>query len=423
MTSGSGVQSTNRTLLLLNTGAGENLGDRAMLINTVRLLRERHPDWTLLVSSRTPAFIAEEYRLTPVSFMIDCLSRWAGRHHGASAHKWTSLFHATLGTIEFLLLALVAITCRAISYRPAGRFMEAEFLRSLLDTDAVYFVGGGYLTDQGKLECRALLTTGLLATWLRKPVVLSGQGLGPYSTPLTRWLLRRVATRATMIGLRDAGKGQALLASLGVPVTHVETVCDDALTLPARHTVEAEPKTIGIHWRVSPHQADTARVQQTLEETLDKLARNGWTILLFQFHEREKYEADIYTRWLASGRWPKARVIRDLDPRALRAEVARCTVGLGMAYHFSVFALSAAVPVLGLWHKPYYRDKIAGLMAAFEHPEWALDDRDISSEQLYAVLTQIASSDCRETLHARGRALAATHQDWQNRLNARLSVL
>ncbi|QSI78151.1 polysaccharide pyruvyl transferase family protein [Niveibacterium microcysteis] len=418
------MQNRQKTLLLLNTGAGENLGDRAMLTNTVGRLRAQYPDWQLLVSARTPGFLVEEFRLERVSFMIDCLSRWGLRPSSAvHGSRLTQLLYATLGTTEFVLLALVALVCKAASRRPLGRFMEAEFIRTLLDADAVLFVGGGYLTDQGKLECRALLTTGLLAMYLRKPVILSGQGLGPFSTRLTRWLMRRVTNHAEMIGLRDSGHGKSLLVSLGVSTAKAETVCDDALTLSPSYIAQSLPKTIGIHWRVSPHQADTQRVQNVLECMLDKLACDGWTILLFQFHEREKYEASIYRQWLSSGRWPSARLIKDRDPRVLRAEIASCTVALGMAYHFSVFALAAAVPVLGLWHKPYYRDKIGGLMTAFGHPEWALDDRVISPDSLYETLTKMAASDCRPALVKRGSELAALHEDWQTRVDTRLSQI
>jgi len=395
-----------------------------MLVNTVRQLRARHPDWKLLVSARTPSFLMEEFQLSSVSFLIDCLSRWGIQPApSGSATRVMRLFYPLLGTLEFLLLALTAVLCKALSWRPSGGFMEAEFLRSLLEADAVHFVGGGYLTDQGKLECRAVLATGLLATWLGKPVVLSGQGLGPYTTAVTRWMMRGVVAKAEMIGLRDSGNGRDVLASLGAPTSKTETVCDDALTLTPSYKANACPKTVGVHWRVSPHQADTARVQLELERLLDRFADRNWTILLFQFHEREKYEAEIYAGWLASGRWPHAELIRDRDPRVLRAEIARCTVGIGMAYHFSVFALAAAVPVLGLWHKPYYRDKIGGLMTAFEHPEWALDDRSISADGLYTMLAQMAGSDCRDALRARGHTLAALHQDWQARVDARLSAL
>ncbi len=418
------MRAATKTLLLLNTGVGENLGDRAMLTNTVRQLRQKHPDWRLLVCARTPDFLVAEFHLTKVSFVVDCLSRWSFRRRPTrTSARLTRFFHATLGTAEFFLLTLVVMACRTFQIRPISHIMEAELLNSLLDADAVYFIGGGYLTDQGKLECRALLTTALLAAWLKKPIILSGQGLGPYSTFLTQYLMRQVVKKADMVGLRDAGGGIRVLSRLGAPVNRTEIVCDDALTLPPSNTLAPRPRTIGVHWRVSPHQADTSRVQFILEALLDRLSEEGWTIWLFQFHERDNYEAQIYEHWVASRRWPGARIVRDQDPRVLRAEIARCTLGIGMAYHFSVFALAAAVPVLGLWHKPYYRDKIGGLMTAFGHPEWALDDRVISPDSLYETLTKMATSDCRPALVKRGSELAALHEDWQTRVDTRLSQI
>ncbi|WP_374603192.1 polysaccharide pyruvyl transferase family protein [Niveibacterium sp.] len=417
------MRAQSRTLLLLNTGVGSNLGDRAMLINVVRQIRDRHPDWMLFVSAQTPAAIVEEFQLAPTSFLIDCLGRWRFKGRNRIAAVLSRTYIAVFGTVHLTVLAAWASICDRVGIKPTGRIMEAEFVRSVLESDAVYFVGGGYMTDQGKLECRALLITGLIASLLGKPLIMSGQGLGPFKTRVSRWLMRGVANRATMIGLRDSGHGLHVLAEIGATTGHAETVCDDAHTLPAWHQVTPESRTIGIHWRVSPHQAETARVQAAIEALLDKLVAEGWNVLLFQFHEREKYEASIYRQWLSSGRWPSARLIKDRDPRVLRAEIARCTVALGMAYHFSVFALAAAVPVLGLWHKPYYRDKIGGLMTAFGHPEWALDDRGISPDSLYETLTKMAASDCGPALVKRGSELAALHEDWQTRVDTRLSQI
>lgn len=405
-----------RTLLILNTGVGKNLGDRAMLCNMVRQLRAARPDWVLQVSANTPRFLVDEFQLTPVTFLIDCLGRWAPLLSALRLPRWLAqAAQWWLDIVSTAALLLWLLLAHPLRLRPHWRFMEADFVRSVLAADAIYLVGGGYLTDQGVRECRALLTTALFAAWLGKPIALSGQGLGPFHRPITHWLLRQVLGRARLIGLRDAGQGLRLLAELGIPTQQAETVCDDALTLPPAPASPAEARSLAVHWRVSPYQAETQRVQAILEALLDRFAADGWQIVLFQFHERPAYEAAIYQHWLNTRDWPRARLVQHADPRVLRAELARCQAGIGMAYHFCVFALAAGVPVLGLWHKRYYRDKLHGLFAAFGQASWAVDDRQIEADLLYLQLQNLAIRPT-SSLQAQGQQLAERHRAWFARL-------
>ncbi|GAA5180429.1 hypothetical protein GCM10025771_24910 [Niveibacterium umoris] len=408
-------------LLILNTGVGSNLGDRAMLINVVREIRAAQPSWRMMVSARTPRFVLEEFALDPVTFLYDCLDR--GHQVQRMLHLPRligDLMQGCADLVSTLAIAMALLVCIVSGKRPSGRYMEADFVRSLLDADAVYFVGGGYLTDQGKRECRALLVTALFARCLRKPIVMSGQGVGPFRSFLSRWLFKRTAEYASLIGLRDAGQGMRLLESLNVSTARAETVADDALTLPPAYPVAPTPRALAVHWRVSPHQAETERVQPIIEVLLDRFAEEGWTIRLFQFHERPHYEASIYARWAATRGWPSVEIVQAADPRVLRAEIAKCSVGVGVAYHFSVFALAADLPVIGLWHTEYYREKIEGLMTAFGHIEWAKDDRRIDVDALRSQLLKMADAPANDEHRSRRQQLEGRHNDWMSRMLRKL---
>lgn len=401
-------------ILLLNSGVGHNLGDRAMLLNVVRQLRTRHPDWILMTHSHTPDFMVDEFGLRPVSFLIDCYARWS-RLQTIFPSKLSQAFQWLAETILLFALVILLFACHLMRISLPRIAREGDFISSLLEADAIYFVGGGYLTDEGKRECRALLVTALLAALLGKPVLMSGQGLGPFHSRITRFMLTTIARRAKLISLRDSGRGKRLLAELGVPMANVETITDDALTLPAEPRRQ-RPHTLGIHWRNPPCRADTNdRVQAIMEEVIDSLASQGWSIRLFTFSEIPAHEKDIYSRWIAQREWPDVTLVENADPRELKSAIGECSVCLGVAYHFSVFALAAGVPLISLWHTPYYKDKQEGLLEAFGHPEWTLDDRKITSETLLARIFKQENSP-RAHSNRRVAELAHRHATWQERI-------
>lgn len=397
-----------KTVLFLNTGVGKNLGDRAMLLNIVRQVRARKPSYRLLVAAGTPDAMLAEFNLERSAFLIDCWGRWQKIRSTGLVPGWAVRPARTaFEWLDSAILALLVVFSALTGWRPLRGSTEGEFIASIVDADAVWLSGGGYLTDQGMFECRALLLTALLASLLGKPVVMSGQGLGPFKTRMTRTLFRWLARRAEFIGLRDSGRGAELLAELGVATDRFRTVCDDALTLPPSSARAQEAQTIGVHWRVSPHQAETDRVQGVLEATLDELAAEGWAIRLFVMHRIANYETAIYEEWIRARGWANVTIIRSEDPRELRAEIAACSVGIGMAYHFSVFALSAGVPVIGLWHNHYYKDKLEGLFSAFNRVADAVDDRSIVATELVQrvrVLSRSPATDLHDAVARLGKA-------------------
>ena len=82
-----------------------------------------------------------------------------------------------------------------------------------------------------------------------------------------------------------------------------------------------------------------------------------------------------------------------------------------MAYHFSVFALSVNVLVIGFWHNLYYKDKIEGLFNAFGHMDRALDDRTISADTLFERICKVADTGNAET-NSVNAALVTRHEEW-----------
>lgn len=78
-----------------------------------------------------------------------------------------------------------------------------EIIEQLASVDAVVIGGGGSLTSRYGWLLDERLATALVARSLGKPVVLSGQSLGPELTPTDRESMRELLALCALVGLRD----------------------------------------------------------------------------------------------------------------------------------------------------------------------------------------------------------------------------
>lgn len=340
-------------ILFLNTGAHHNLGDRAMLLNVVRLLRERLPKAELIVDAGVPEWMIREFGLTPVPTLANCWGR------GGETYKTPYMILSTL-MMQFL------IRSGAYRFLPV-RSMEHELLSAIDRSDLVWLVGGGYLNDLGATEARGILNTALMGQAIGRPVVMTGQGIGPFKTEWSRRLFRWVATKARSIVLREPESGAREISLLGDGRIRWRAGVDDASSLPRLADAVMAPATLAVHFRRSSFHRDAEPVEQEIFRTIKTLVNRGERVKLFVFSERRKYEREVYEGWKqALGNSDAVEIIQHSDPRRIFAELETCQCAIGMAYHFHLFALLAGTPSLAMYSGEYYEAKYAGIDILFE---------------------------------------------------------
>lgn len=384
-------------LLFLNTGTGRNLGDRAMLVNVLRLARQQLPDARLTISADAPAWLAEEFATEQRPLLIHLWGRWPqlGRRLRlpAALVNLLSPVYRLMAT-----LACAALLCGPAAVRRRLRGMEGEFVRLIAGVDCVYFNGGGYLTDEGRLEARALLLTALLARLRGARVVMTGQGLGPFDSFWTRWLLRRVVNGAACVFTREQEAAAACLRELGIADHRWQAGVDDACSLPAKGDVPAsERPLLAVNCRYSSFHAGAATVADVLLDVIRAHLQRGFDIRLFVFQERQNAELDLYRRWQAELPAGRVEIVTTPDPRQLRALLAGCDRAIGVAYHFALFALMAGLPLLSIYKGAYYRAKFAGLASHFKRPDTLVDARGLSVDKLVNRLDGMSDASLRSS--------------------------
>lgn len=340
-------------ILFLNTGAKHNLGDRAMLLNVLWHARQRYPTADFYVEAGIPVWMVHEFSLTPVSTMANCWARGG---------DWARAPYAIAST---LILRLLLVT-GAYRHLPTGS-MEHELLKAIDAADLIWLVGGGYLNDLGTHEARGVLSTARLGQGIGRMVVMTGQGIGPFSKLYSRWLFRSVAKKAQSIVLREPIFGMKIMATLHDKKIKVRVGVDDACSLQSGTTETTAPAILAMHFRRSSFHEHSEELEQALSGLVTHLVAKGERVKLFVFSERKATEHDFYLKWKQASGNPKAvDIIEYSDPRNTLAELATCQCAIGMAYHFHLFALLSGIPSLAMYSGTYYESKYRGVDVLFE---------------------------------------------------------
>lgn len=402
----------HRKIAFINTGSGRNLGDRAMLRNMTRLVQSLEAS-EIWVAADMSEQMCSDWGVRRYALFHHCL----GRFHLERWPRW----------LQWLPIAISLSVCfgLALARKLRGKdlpwqFMEAEMVNTLARTDAVVFSGGGYLTDKGRAECRGCLVTGWLAFFLGNKVYMTGQGIGPFDTALTRWLLQKVARRAQHIAVRDPAASRNLLLALGVPAERVSALGDDAFTLPAGvlpATLTRPARLLAVHFRISHFIEGVESIVRSLQQILLTKQEQGWHIRFFIFSEHEALEREVIGR-LTAGGITRFDVFQSPDPRVLKAAVAQADLAIGIAYHFHVFALSCGVPTVGLYGGGYYRQKLEGLFEWFGKKAWVVAFDDLDPDKVLDLLGGMERH--RQEIHTalleRSDLLAQAHDAYVRRI-------
>lgn len=406
-------------VVLLNTGTRFNLGDRAMLINVVRVIRERHPSVSIAVADEVPLWIRQEFHLESVPTLLNCWARWSSISKKLFLPDWLGHMGAQIYLASSVLVLWSAVLApRVLVRRIPGA--EGAWVRAVKSAKTVWCNGGGYLTDDGKKEARAILLTAIIATSSGSRLVMTGQGLGPIRTATTRRLMKLAANKTSQLICREGVAGPSLLAELRIPRSRYRSGVDDACSLPST-CIPAETAALAVHFRKSAFHQYASRVEEALKETIaDELSKQN-KVRLFVFHERPSSERVVYESWRKSfSNSTNIEIIQYEDPRILRGSLRQCSAAIGMAYHFYLFALLEAVPALALFHGQYYAAKFSGVAANFNEGAEMLDSAEVSTERLLNWLAK-SGSLCRDAMSRTSRAMAEA-ADAQLRATLELAV-
>ena len=293
-----------------------------------------------------------------------------------------------------------------------------EVIGAVDATDGVVIAGGGNLASRWPVHIYERVTLAAIAGELGRPVVVTGQTLGPDLIDADRALISRALRSARHVGVRET-TSLALADDLGV---EARLGVDDASFLGGRDPrpndgpdVSAPPSGVLVSLSLAlggaPRDETVARIARLIDQAADLTGEP----VAFHAHfgpldpvSPPRGDAVLHEEVRARMATP-SRVVPTGDPRAA-ARLARSSALLITGrYHPAVFAAPAGVPVVGFVTDDYTRIKQLGVLAHWGQDGVApIADADASG---VTVLDRVWSSRAR-------LAEAAADREPRNRAEA-----
>ncbi|WP_438856103.1 polysaccharide pyruvyl transferase family protein [Agromyces sp. M3QZ16-3] len=251
----------------------------------------------------------------------------------------------------------------------------AAVVDAVADADAVVIAGGGNLATNWPSHVFERGTLGAIAERLGRPLVVSGQTLGPWLDAPDRALVAELLQSARLTGVREAAS-LALARELGVPTDRLAAARDDASFLgiaDPRSGSRSEPDTgpgapepyvlvsLSLHLGGLPRD-ETVR---GLATALDRVADRVGAPVRFHPHfgsldpEVEAGDEMLHAAVRGAMRSP-AEALQPGDPRSAARLARGAALLVTSRYHPAVFATPAGVPVAALSADDYTAVKLRG---------------------------------------------------------------
>jgi len=254
--------------------------------------------------------------------------------------------------------------------RPNGA-PSADLIETLRGSDAVIITGGGNLSSLWPMHVRTRSEIGRLARQYEKPLVVTGQTIGPYLDEADSALVAELLGSARLVGVREA-RSRELCQRLGIPASMLRQTVDDASFLV---TEPAEPSpyclvTLAHH----VGDADRSAVELSIAALLNEVGATTDLTIAFSAHfgaldgaptlGPARGDSIMHERVAALLSAP-AQVLPVTDSAAAARLARSAALVVCSRYHPAVFAASAGVPVIGIPVDDYTETKLTGALANF----------------------------------------------------------
>lgn len=198
-------------IVFLHVYSERNTGDAAIVSVMLADYRTRYPGAQIVLSALT----------TPDNPTFED-APYVGSFFGEAIYVHSHPLLRILRTVSvvartFLFLAVYKTT----KLKPLFLFPSnlGACIREIVDCDKVVGVGGGYIIGKKGLASMVSLFLTLFEFWfclqLKKPVTLYAQSIGPFVSPLQRWLTKRILNCMEQITVREDISRQLVL-DLGI---------------------------------------------------------------------------------------------------------------------------------------------------------------------------------------------------------------
>ncbi len=363
--------------LLVDHGASDNLGDLGMLEVALHQLSAYGPDIQLFVKD----FPLDRIWNLPDIQRIDYQHPLPPYTLDGPGGRIRKRLLRSLSYKKRRLLYLFLLGRGLMRAGQAGVIVDGTRMKMIdwaTRFDALFMAGGGDLNDVfgHQIWQRGCLIQSFAA--LGKPVVLSGQQIGPIRHRVSGQSLANALRKVQLIGLREPTESVQVCRMGRLEPGRYHVVGDDTFGLQDAASSEVRAlldahgiesgRFIAVNIRVSSVYSPVA--EQSLRAIASQavaLGKHYAMPLLVVPIALDPWDSDLVSGQRLAEYVPKGdiKILRDVlwTPSLAKALLGQAFGALGVSYHFCTFALQHGVPAIALYDGDYYQQKALGLAA------------------------------------------------------------
>lgn len=390
----------DRNKIVITGGFGwKDIGDEAMPHGVIHNLRKRLKDLDIVMLSPDPEFTELFHKERSIKD-ADFLS--IGRN--SNIFRKLKVFCATS---LFIFGAYMQRHNVRLKLWPNAR----RILDEISSTTLLFNTGGGNLNSIMPEELYKKCSLYWAAKILKKPVIISGQTIGPFYHRFDKTYAKFCLNQVDFISFRDKNTSYDRLQDIGVTKPIMIDAADDAMTIPKisrekaiellmseapNEWLESDAQNcvvMNLKGSMSLFQVSNQKMQ---EDSIIKVMAQISDALVEKFNSKifylpTDYSEGVDDRVLHQQIWSqikhKERVFcieNEYDDSTLKGLVSLADYAIGSRYHFCVFAASENTPFLGIAHGIYQKTKLKGLADLCGTSQCYLSE-DISLENYEAI--------------------------------------
>jgi polysaccharide pyruvyl transferase WcaK-like protein len=369
----------SRLRVLISGGYGYgNVGDEAQLAANLQQWRNASPNCRLTVLTPNREYTHDMHGSVRVELAPrKALFGLAGRQYFGSKRLFKFAFFWVAGIClinAYLVRAGLPTFCLTVA--------QARLLDEIKDTDVLFLSGGGYLTGMTLTRLWDNMLLIRLAHVLNVPTILSGQTIGLFKDPVSRFLAKWGLNKAKMIYLRDFVDSRKALEGLGISASKIACTFDDALFFEGTSSEHVgqllseagiDPQkpyvAVNVHyWGQTPD--SSRRIMRSMAGALRRLRINLGLQIVFVPMSSPDEKAIEEVR--AAMEIPCAVAKHAYMPELAVSIIQKADLCITMKHHPIIFAMAAAVPTIAMVFDDYYHHKNLGAMKLFHNEEFLI---------------------------------------------------
>lgn len=300
-----------------------------------------------------------------------------------------------------------AATEKTYGVKAVNRWKMNEIRQVLKTADGLISGGGSLMQDQTGMKTIPYYAGVIqLAKWLKKPVFVYAQGMGPINHPVSKFIVRKAFNKVE-ITVRDTAS-QSLLTEIGVKKEAL-VVPDPVIGLngSAFHTNWLADASLSANTYIAISVRDwpsTVNYKQKIAASLDQLVRNGEQIVFLPMHG--EHDAKSSQEVVALMQEKSIIAPADLSIEEKIAVIGQSKLLIGMRLHSLIFSAINSTPFIAISYDP----KIDAFAEIVDQPNIGhveVDDWDgtVLYEQSIKVIEQL--STIQENMHQKVQGLQA----------------